>query len=279
LTAQAKERHSGKRPVDLTAREQLSSDLRREYQALKILINDVSEELKLSTELSRLKGGALANQLHQLILRDVFARNSEKTAAWIEHHTSADAEDEERQSILQDLTDVARAAGSRTLLLSRARDWADDVAELLMEVFEREAAVQAVERKYFDRHSMLSQSTEDAVEATIQLVLEAVVTFNDWVSTRADGFSQGSRQRAPSQGEVRPAVTGTDEANLWSCLRIDVEAIRSRASEFGPQVVASAWETAARHKGNADILRETGDHEAVVWERFCEEFGVKTSAQ
>lgn len=279
LTAQAEDRHPGQRPEDLRAKQRLSNDLRWEYQALKNLINDVNEELKIKTELSRLKGSMLANQLYQLILQDACGQTSEAAATWIKRHEATDAEEAERQLILGELGNVARAAGSRALIFSLARDWADDVAVLLTEVFVRKAAVQGVEKKYFDGHSMLSLSAEHAAETTIKLVLEAVATFNDYVSSRANGFSQDLRQRAESQDEAQPAVTSAEESLPWSSLRFDVEAIRIRGTELAPQAIISAWETEAQHKAIVDILQETGEHGSVVWQRFCDEVGTKPLAQ
>ena len=126
---------------------------------------------------------------------------------------------------------------------------------------------------------MLSPSIEHALETTIQLVSAVVLTFNEYVSTKANGFSQDSGQRAPSQNEVPPALTGAEEAHLWGRLKIDVNAIRSWAGELAPQAFVSAWETEARHKAIADILRETGEHESVVWERFCQEVGTNPVVQ
>jgi hypothetical protein len=277
LTAQAEDRHPGKTSEDIRAAQQLSNDLRREYQALKSLINMANDELRTRTEQSRQKGSALASQLNQLIRQDVFAQTSETAAAWIVRRKTTGAEEKERQSILEELANVARAAGSRSLLFSLANDWADDAAVLLMEMFSLEAAVRELQKNYFDGHAILSPSVEHALETTIQLVSAVVGTFNRYVSATANGFSRDSRRRTPSPDEVRP--NDAEESYFWKCLGIDVEAIRTWASELAPQAFVSAWENEARHNAIVDILRETSEHESVVWHHFCQKVGMNPSAQ
>ena len=270
LQAQADDLYPRKRPIDRIAWQKCADDLRGEFQALKSLINDVNQESEIKTERIRLKTSVLAGQLYQLIEEDTFAKTSEATAAWIGRHRAADAEDAERQSILDELANAAGAAGSGPFLFSRAGDWADDAALLLTELFMRKAAVQAVQKKYFDNHAILGRSIEGAVETTTQQVLEAVALFNEYVKTKAGGWSQDSEQRASSQDATRTAAEGTQEASPWSSLYIDVEAIRIHASKILPGAMVSYWEHWARTRGIADILRVTGEHESVFWERFRE---------
>ncbi len=125
---------------------------------------------------------------------------------------------------------------------------------------------------------MLYPDIEDALERTIWQIVDAVAIFNEYVRAKADGPSQDPEQPARSQDETPPAVTGAQEGDRWKRLSIDVEHIRSRASERAPEVV-SKWVSSARHEAIVDILQETGEHESVVWEGFCEEVGTMTHAR
>src|ERR1700730_16782361 len=68
LAKQAEDRHSGQRPENLRARQELSRILRKEYHALKTLINNINSEVQSKTEMIQLKIDALASKLHWLIL-------------------------------------------------------------------------------------------------------------------------------------------------------------------------------------------------------------------
>jgi hypothetical protein len=197
LTAQAQDRYPGKRPEDLRAAQQLSDDNRREYQALKSLINKANRELSTRTRRGKREGNVLAHRLHQLILLDVFVQNNEAAAAWIERRKTDGAEEEERQSILEELSNVARAAGSGTLLFSLANNWADDAAVLLLEMFSLEVSIQELQKNYLDDHAMLSPEFEHRLETMISLLSELIVTFNEYVNAKADRFRQDSGRRTP----------------------------------------------------------------------------------
>ena len=269
LAKQAENRYPGDTPGDERARHKRSRDLRMEFQALKSLINNTNREVETTTEKSRLKICALTSQLQGLSFQSAVALTVERTAAWIERHAPAEPDEEERLLILKQLANVGIAAGSPTLLLSVAQAWADDAAMLLAEILTRKGAVEVVQKSYFDGHAILNQGIEAALETTIQLILEAIATFNEYVSTRDSEFSQ---QAAQPEDETLPAMAG--EQNTCP-LRIDVEAIRSRANGRLLDFQVSQWVANAKNKATADLLEETGEHGDFLWERFREEVGVK----
>jgi hypothetical protein len=273
LAKQAENLHPGHKPGDESARQKSSRDLRMEFQALKSLINDISREVEIKTEKSRLKISALTSQLQGLIFHSAVAVTIERTAGWIERHPAAEPDEEERLLILKELANVGAAAGSRTLSLSLAQDWADDAAMLLMETFRQKGAVEVVQQKYFDGHEILNQRIEGALETAIQLILEAVAKFNEYVSTTGSGLSQ---QGVPSKDETLPAIA----SEQGTCtLRIDVEAIRSGFSDILIDCQVYQWVTDAKNKATADLLEETGEHGDFLWERFRESFRVKPLVQ
>jgi len=268
LVKQAENRYPGLERESVRARQKLSKDLRMEYQALKSLINKVSQDVKTKTETNRLKIVALTSQLNGLISRSAVAGTIEKTAAWVEQCKTAEPGEEERLLILKELANVGLITGSHALLLSLAQGWADDAAMLFMDILARKSAVEAVQRKYFDGHAILNHPIEGEMEAAIQLVEEAIAIFNEYISTNASGLSQ---QLALSENRKLPAVVGEQR----SCtLRIDVQAIRGRMSDL-TSCIKSQWITEAKNKATADLLEETGEHGDFLWERFREEVGVK----
>ena len=197
----------------------------------------------------------------------------ERTAAWIEPYTTAEPDEEERLLILKELANVGVAAGSRALLCSLAQDWADDAAMLLMEILTHRSAGEVVQKKYFDGHGVLHLHIEEAMETTIQLILEAVATFDEYISTEGNGLTE---RRVGSRDTALPDIASQARNDA---LRIDVEAISSRASEVSLEYVASQWIKEAKDKATADLLEETGEHGHFLWERFRENVGVKPPTQ
>jgi hypothetical protein len=272
LAKQAENRYPGQERENERARHKLSRALRMEYQALKSLINNISREVETKTDQGRLKIRALTGQLHGLISRAAVAGTIEKAGAWIEQCKTAETDEEERLLILKELANVRLVAGSRALLLSLAQDLADDAAMLFMELLVRKNAVEAVQRKYFDGHAILNHRVEGELEATIQLALETIATFNEYISTDAGGLSQ---QQPLSEDGKSPATVSEQR----SCtLKVDVEVIRGRVSGLA-SCKASQWMTEAKNKATTDLLGETGEHEDFLWERFREEVGVKPLVQ
>jgi hypothetical protein len=272
LVKQAENRYPGDKPAEKRARLKLSRGLRTECQALKSLIINISREVETKTEISRLKICALTSQLHGLIFQSAVAVTVGRTAAWIERNT-AEPDEEERLLILKQLANVGIAAGSRTLSLSVAQAWADDAAMLLVDILRHKRAVEVVQKDYFDGHAILNQRIEAALETTIQLILETVVTFNEYVSTEDSGLSQ---QEVPPKDETLPATASEQRG----CpLTIDVEAIPSRASEQLLNFQVAQWVIKAKNEATADLLEETGEHGDFLWERFREEVGVKPIVQ
>jgi hypothetical protein len=148
---------------------------------------------------------------------------------------------------------------------------------LLLEMFSLEVSIQELQKNYLDDHAMLSPEFEHRLETMISLVSELIVTFNEYVNAKADRFRQDSGRRTPSLDEVRPS--SEEESYSWRCLRIDVKFIRTWAGELAHEAFVSAWETEARHKAIVDILRETGAHETVLWDHFCQTASVDPLAQ
>ena len=232
-----------------------------EYHALKALINNINREVESKTEMSRLKIDALATKLHWLILRDAMALASEKAAALIESGSAPEPYEEQRQLTMKELADVALAAGSRACLFAMTQEWADDAAMLLLEILVRKAAIQTVQKKYYDGHAILNRGIEEALESTIQLILETVATFNEYLSTKPNGFTQDDE---------------TTIDHETSPLRIDVEAIRERASKELVDYLVSTWVTEAQENAIADILEETNEHGNFIWERFRSQVGAES---
>jgi hypothetical protein len=275
LAQQAEDRHPGEKQENVRARQVFSQNLRMEYQALKSMINSINEVIRVQAQMNRLMIRALAVQLHGLILQDAFAQTAGRTATWVERWAADTPDEKERQLILKELADVALASGPPTHLASLARDWADDAAMILMENVARKQAVQAVQDEYFDGHAILSHDIEGALEKTIEMIIESIATFNEYLSTKGNGLRPELSQQGPKDENSPVVATGP----LTSSLTVDVESIRGRTKGIVTDYIYTEWVSEAKHGAVAEVLRETGGHENVVWERFCEKFGAESSMQ
>jgi len=269
LILQARKRHPGEKRQDICIQQRLDRKLRQEFHALKTLINDANETIKIKSETNRLKSRAQAGQLQNLILQDAFARTVEKTAIWLEQHETARAvEAEERHLIIEELAEFTIAGEPRLRLSSLIQDWADDMAMLATETLAFKAAVQFVQEQYFDGHPILSRDIEGALETTIRMILDVIATFNEYLKTRANLLGRSGNEKERSEDEIVPIKCGEQEVSLFT---IDVEAIRDRPSKMMlVDRIVAGWVTGAKDKAVADILEETGEHQAFVWKRFTE---------
>ena len=280
LAEQAEEHCPGSKPEDIHATNQLNRKLRTEFHALKVLIAVVNETIQSKAETNRLKVALKLSTLHMLILQDAFAGTARKVAAWVEECKTADKE-EEHQVMLMELSaysDMISAdgvvdkshptSGHRPGLPSLIENWADDLAMLIMEVFACRAAVQAIQERYFDDHPILCREIEATLETTLQAILDAVATFNEYMNTRADLLDREWNQNGRQEDGSASGIPGQRDGNL----NIDVEAIRNRA-EMLVDFIAGEWVQAAKDEAVADILKETGAHQDFVWQRFQEKAG------
>jgi len=268
LAKQAEKRYPGQKPENEKATQKLSRDLRMEYQFLKRVINNLSQEVEIKTDKSRLKISALTCQLDGFISRSAFAVIIEKATAWVEGCKTTEADEEKRLLILKELAKAGLVAGSRELLLSLGQDWADDAALLLRNILVHKGAVEVVQKTYFDGHAILNHRIEGELETTIQLVLEAIAMFNEYVSTNTSGLSQ--RLERSEDGGLRATV-----GEKRSCtLKIDVEAIRGGMSDL-ISYIESQWIKKAKNQATADLLEETGEHGDFLSACFKEEVVVK----
>ena len=107
---------------------------------------------------------------------------------------------------------------------------------------------------------------EAALEMTIQLILDVITIFNEFVNSKTGPFQRSLHQDERSSNEE--SVLATPGQEETRALGIDVEAIRDRAKEWWSTMIVAEWVNGAKNKAIADILKETGDHEAFVWDCF-----------
>ena len=283
LAEQAEDRHPGNNPANIRLQDQLNRNLRMEFAALRGLVWNVNDTINDKAELLRLKVALKLSRLHSIILLDAFARSCSKAARGIERQKTADTDEEERQAVLRNLdTSMHMNFGqwpSDSLPRGHARrlhtpplieDWVNESTMLVMDVFAHRAALQAVQEKYFDGHPILFRDVEASLEETIATVEKTAAAFNEYLETRADLLKTQRDQE--KRNDQLPSATPHERG---SCLTICVEAIQNRAKDYIAVFMAALWVKRAQEKAVADILKETQEHEAYIWEAFRERFGVK----
>jgi hypothetical protein len=265
LCEQAEARHPGNKPENIHARNQSARRLRTEFHALKKLICKANEIIRSKAETVRLKTGLKLSTLHRLILQDAIGRTARKTADWTKSRKTTGAEaDEERQLILKELagyTELGLSLGPTCPLL--IEDWIDELTMLLMDVYAHKAVVRAIQEKYFDGHPILFCDTEGKLAETIRSLEDAVSMFDEYLATRDALFNSESDPEDRADA-AESAMFGEREGHL----AIDIEGIRGRLGSFLVDHITNEWVKESKAEATADILQETGEHEAHVWQTF-----------
>jgi len=283
LAEQAEERHPGNNPTDISARNQLNRNLRREFAALRGLVWGVNDAIAYRAKSLGLRAALKLSWLHTLILLDAFGRTASKAAALVEECKAAHADEEERQVMLEELDayryvsfvetpsdSLPPGTGLRLRFPSLIEGWVDESSMLIMDVFAHRAAIQAVQEKYFDGCPILFRDVETRLAETIRAIEDAVATFNEYLKTRANLFSRERNQEEREDG-IASAIPGEREGHL----AIHIEGIQRRAVDYLVDDIVDEWVRNAKHKAVADILQETREHEAYVWRTLREQVGVE----
>jgi hypothetical protein len=276
LEAQAEDRHPGWRLEDVRARQQLSRKLQMQFRAFANLIYIAQDEAEEKSERGRERAAALATQLQHLIVRDVLAHPGGATAAEVELCKTLGAEETECRSDVgvKEAGQVAIAHSRRTSFLL-ARDWADDAASYLMELFICEAAIEEVQKIHFNAHSIVAPDIEKKLKSSIDSILEAVVIFNEYVNEQITMFTELERP-VTARCESPDKACWTREIRRWSSLTLEVEGIKRRADDFARlSHVPQRWAETAKFKAREILLRGTRKYKGFIWESFCGAFGTK----
>lgn len=243
LAQQATDRWPGRIPDDIRRGEELNNKLRKEFHALKMLINNINTEIQIKTETNRLRAALQLSKLQTLILKDSLAHAG--------------------------VAEIMSASLGRLQLLALLEDWADDSATLLMDLTAYKSAVQTIEDDYFESHPILYKDSEIAFEVTTQTVLNAIRAFNEYLKSRKD-FSD--RDADNKKQKVRKANAMLFERE--SRLPIRIDAVEKRAESL-IHFTVNRWVRNAKFSAEAAILQETGKHEDLVWERFLTNVGLE----
>jgi hypothetical protein len=222
---------------------ELNRTLRMEFQALKMLINNINSAIKIKAEANKLKAELLLSKLQTLILKDSLA------------HTG--------------IVEKSSAIQARLHLLSELEDWADDAAYLLMDTTPYKTAVQRIQESYFETHPILYKDIEMALEKAIQAVRDAIARFNEYLKVRAT-FSNQESDHEQQKADVAIATPFERECRLT----IDIEAVEKR-SEFLDDIIVQTWVKDAKFTANVGILSENGKHGDFVWGQFRKEMGLE----
>jgi hypothetical protein len=245
LAEQAHERWPERTQQDSLRKIELDCKMQMEFQALKMLTNDVNSEIEIRARTNRLKAALQLSKLHALVLKDALA------------HTGV------AETIPANSASLARQHHSSAL-----NDWADITAMLFLEIIAYKAAVQAIQEKYFDSHPILYKDNEMAVEMTIQTFRDAIATFNEYYKVRAD-----LSNREADQGQRKAGMPNATSFECETNLPIDIE-FNKKSTEMLAASIVEKFVMNAKCKANFDISLETGKHEDAVWQQFRKEMGL-----
>jgi hypothetical protein len=247
LKEQAREHSSKRDPKERVSEEfKLNCKLRKEFHALKHLINSVNDQTKANSRTNREKTAVRLFKLQSLILQDVLSRSAGT------QHVSASS---------------ARLRHSAGL-----KDCGDCLAVLWIETSAYNTAVRIIQERYFESQPILFNDIEMASDTVIRTVQDAIELFNEYCELRADLSNRKARKKLP-KGEA----TGAAPFERDSALRTETKEIKER-TEILAQFLVHKWAGEATFRGTADILEESGQHEDFIWARFRHDVGLEPSA-
>jgi len=253
---QAGERHPGRKPEDISARERLIDRLWNEFHTLKVLIREVNLAMQCKVESVGLQAALRLSALHSLILQDAFAQMATQTAVLLTTQNQPRA-NSKRQKVLKLLAaftdaDMHEKLPDRVLLqdaLSRypapLEEWHHEFTALLKDFFAHLAAVEMVQRQHFDGHPILFLDLEAALTKTARTIESAVVTANEYLKRRA----------------------GKNRETCEDYHAIALESIKANAKGQWAAAIAEKWLKAAKF--------EAIEEAAEQWEQWRAEFGVR----
>jgi len=248
LSQQAQDRHPESQPHEVSVRTQLTQNLVREYHLLTTLIRKINADLDANLATVALMSLQETSNFDLLVLTHSFALAAWKAARWIKHgkRDTADRESQ-RQQILSQLATLRQPQDMTSMM----RSWSIFIAGVFTRVRAYEAAVQIVQDKYFEGHSILTQDCERLLTKTEQLLLAAIRRFNRYLP--------GALWSGALEG-IGP---------------LDVEALEKIATQTLVDSVVNGWVAAAQDQGADEILLSTGDPE-VLWERIQQKVGANS---
>jgi hypothetical protein len=236
LAQQAKERWPKQTPEHSFRGGELNRRLRMEFQALKMLINNINTAINIKAEMNRLKAALQLYRLQTLILKDSLGYSGG--------------------------CETSSPGQPRLHFLLELEEWADDSANLLTETTPYKTAVQTIQEVYFESHPILYKDNEIAFEKAIRAARDVIAQFNEYLKVRGK-LSNRESGHEQQKAETAHAMLFEREGRL----PIDIEAVEKRA-EILDDIIVQKWVKDAKDKANADILRETGKHEDFVWQHF-----------
>lgn len=226
---------------------ELNHKLLTEFQALRMLINNANEDIKVKAQTFKQKAAQQLIKLYALILQDALAR-----------------------------TDVAETMPAifgnpaRVRHVSQLKDWADITAMLLMETVAYKSAVRTIQEKYFESHPILYIDIEASFEVTIQTVRDSIAAFNEYRRLSAD-----LSNREINQGKQKAVKANATPFERESNLIFDIEAVEKHADMLvGP--IVEKWTRNAKITANADILLASDKHGNLIWQYFQKELGLNS---
>lgn len=205
LREQVEKKFPGKNNDNIKAYNKAMGTALVEFYTLWTLINEINVALTERAEKGGFQAAYNLQVLQTIILQDSFSRTSAKAAEWIELVKAEDAEDEEnRQIMLQELATYQfnspladTVARPRSLDLGNVRidfpaaieEWLKEARSLIFDLYCHRLAVEIIQNKYFDGHSILAKRTVADLKQIIDAVEAAVERHNQYLELRKKLFS------------------------------------------------------------------------------------------
>jgi hypothetical protein len=237
-----------------------------------MLFFDVNEIITIKITSLGLSAALILSRLQTLVLQDCFGRTARTATTQIEKCKTADVEEEERQVMLKELAlypmlsfadeaddAVPLGLGPQVGFRSLIEGLADDLTTLVLEVFVQESAVRAIEQKYFRNHRILYQDVEAKLAETVKTAEAAVATFNEYLKTRCDLYTESEDQEDEEDAD-RPETR----------LSIDVATVQNSGKKLVDSI-AGEWAKQAREIALTESLAGTGYQEGYILRKLDEE--------
>ena len=284
LAEQAKERHPGNQSEAIEERQRLGEALYKEFCFLKWLPNVVRMEIENSTQILGTRVALKLSQLHALMMQDAYGQTARKAIAWIQQCDTADsAKTANRQALVAEMaayvevdweTQLADRFGYRLSYLgipSALEEWVDETKGLASDIFALKAAVESIQDKYYDGHSILHLEGEAELKDSIKVLVDGVTIFNEYLKTRESVLQAGQDPKNQEAGSAS-AMSWEPDKN-WA---IDIAAIQADAKGKPAAKLAGQW----FEKAKTDIIRNehraNGDDAQYAFTRLRQNRGLQS---
>ncbi len=237
LDQQALSVYPGKHPLNIKQRNDLSRELRTEFQKLRIFIYRFNRIIEENAKSILMAAGLQDSRLANLLQRDYFNEVASGAASWIKRTA---ANHREAESILKELRFFAYLPDPA----SQIEPLSNNVAMLMKNALAHEAALKLAQDQYFDGHSILFRNIEDLLTQAVEFTTITVQKLEEFFSTHErahvramrgkPGMIDVERIMKDARGTAGLDIFEVHGANRWEVFRTQMESeLRSEMEASG----------------------------------------------